>query len=242
MLKNIIINALKTEPPPPVYFNELWGTGLQSGGYSLGTNDMINRSSPVQVGTDTDWSYISSGQTSFAIKTSGLLWAWGDNSYGQLGLGTAVFGEIRSSPVQVGADTDWEKVANQGTSIIALKTDGTLWSWGENASGNLGLGDIINRSSPVQIGTDTDWVDVARQAAIKSNGTLWTWGFNNSQQLGLSLRFNKFEPIDINRSFTTFTTANEFAMAVSHGGTLWVWGNNSSGQLAHPSRNFLFEI
>jgi alpha-tubulin suppressor-like RCC1 family protein len=233
MLKNIIINARKTEPAPPVYFTELWGTGVQNpgiGGHMIGTNDIIDRSSPVQVGSDTDWSYIYTGTTSVAIKTSGSLFTWGNNLSGQIGDGTADFA-YRSSPVQIGTLTNWKKAVISIQNALALKTDGTIWSWGDNQFGALGLGDTINRSSPVQVGTDTDWVDVSTKGAIKSNGTLWTWGLNNSQQLGLSLPFNKFEPIDINRSFTTFTTANDFALAVSHGGTLWSWGLNTNGQL-----------
>jgi alpha-tubulin suppressor-like RCC1 family protein len=233
MLKNIIINARKTEPAPPVYFTELWGTGLQNeglSGHKIGTNNNLDYSSPVQVGSDTDWSYIYSGRTSVAIKTSGSLFTWGDNLFGQIGDGTAG-SAFRSSPVQIGTLTNWKKAVSSNENVLALKTDGTIWAWGSNTYGSLGLGDTINRSSPVQVGTDTDWVDVSTKGAIKSNGTLWTWGFNNLQQLGLSLPFNQFRPIDINRSFTTFTTANEFALAVSHGGTLWSWGLNTNGQL-----------
>lgn len=233
MLKNIIINARKTEPGPPVYFTELWGTGLQNeglGGQKIGTNNNLDYSSPVQVGSDTDWSYIYTGTTSVAIKTSGSLFTWGQNLSGQIGDGTAG-SALRSSPVQIGTLTNWKKAVSSNQNVLALKTDGTIWSWGDNQFGALGLGDTINRSSPVQVGTDTDWVDVSTKGAIKSNGTLWTWGINNSQQLGLSTPFNQFHPIGINRSFTTFTTANDFALAVSHGGTLWSWGLNTNGQL-----------
>src|SRR3989338_9110551 len=78
------------------------------------------------------------------------LWAWGSNSYGQLGLGDTT---SRSSPVQVGTLTTWTSFAGGGSHSLAGKTDGTLWAWGSNNSGRLGLGDIANRSSPVQVGT-----------------------------------------------------------------------------------------
>ena len=170
MLKDIILNARKTIPPPPVYFNELWGTGLQGGqglgGYSIGTNDNLDRSSPAQVGTDTDWSYIASGRTSFAIKTSGSLWAWGDNTAGQLG-NNATDANIRSSPVQLGVLTNWKKVVAEYT-VVALKTDGTLWTWGRNNDGQLGLGDRVFRSSPTQVGNLSTWVS-ASESGITSH-------------------------------------------------------------------------
>ena len=73
---------------------------------------------------------------------------------------------------------------------MAIKTDGTLWAWGYNSIGQLGLNDRVHRSSPTQIGTLTNWNLVNTRmyvgVAIKTNGTLWLWGNNDYGQLGLN--------------------------------------------------------
>ena len=88
------------------------------------------------------------------------LWSWGRNAYyGQLGLGDTA---KRSSPVQVGALTTWSKIAAGQRHSTAIKTDGTLWSWGRNSYGQLGLGGTDYAvSSPVQVGSLTTWVNIA---------------------------------------------------------------------------------
>ena len=123
-----------------------------------------------------------------AIKTDGTMWSWGNNDNGRLGLGDTT---NQSSPVQIGALTTWSSVSCGGYTgfAAAIKTDGTMWSWGNNGSGRLGLGDTTNRSSPVQIGDLTTWSIVSskgfRAHAIKTDGTLWSWGANGSGRLGL---------------------------------------------------------
>ena len=66
-----------------------------------------------------------------------------------------------SSPKQIGGLTSWAQVANGFYASIAVKTDGTLWSWGSNTYGQLGLSDTTSRSSPVQAGALTTWLKVA---------------------------------------------------------------------------------
>ena len=113
------------------------------------------------------------------------MWSWGYNGYGQLGHGNTT---NRSSPVQVGALTTWANVFASGNRSFGIKTDGTLWSWGQNFIGyyefnfgvaGLGVGDSTSRNSPVQVGTATDWSNVViggdawgAMKAIKSDGKL----------------------------------------------------------------------
>jgi alpha-tubulin suppressor-like RCC1 family protein len=122
----------------------------------LGLGDATNRSSPVQVGTDTNWSSVSAGGIHTLAIKSGQLWAWGYNTNGQLGLGDAT---NRSSPVQVGTDTNWSSVSagSGGSFTLARKTDGSLWSWGSRTLGKSGVLIIQNVSSPVQVQTATNW-------------------------------------------------------------------------------------
>jgi len=132
----------------------------------LGQNNLINRSSPVQVGALTNWVQVSSphfGNTCLAITTNGELYAWGTNGSGELGDGTTI---ARSSPVQIGALTNWAQVSAGQSGCIALKTDGTIWTWGYNGQGQLGQNDVIRRSSPVQVGALSNWVQVSNSRGM----------------------------------------------------------------------------
>jgi alpha-tubulin suppressor-like RCC1 family protein len=138
----------------------MWGGNSYA---QLGVNDLVNRSSPVQIfGGGTNWKQASSGMfTSAAIKTDGTLWLWGQGSFGALGTNDQV---SRSSPVQIfGGGTNWKQVSvGLGFHAMAIKTDGTLWVWGHNDSARLGTNDLVNRSSPVQIfGGGTNWRQVS---------------------------------------------------------------------------------
>jgi alpha-tubulin suppressor-like RCC1 family protein len=217
----------------------LWTWGRNSTG-SLGLGNTTNRSSPVQVGALTNWSKIAVngllGSNMSAIKTDGTLWSWGDNSAGSLGLGNRT---NRSSPVQVGALTNWSKIAKGlGGCSAAIKTDGTLWTWGANHSGGLGLGNTTNRSSPVQVGTLTNWTDVAcgdyHMAAIKTDGTLWTWGSGNSGALGLGYAYfviGLWSPMQVGslNNWQQVSAGGSHTLAIKTDGTLWAWGYNDYG-------------
>jgi hypothetical protein len=177
-----------------------WGNGGQG---KLGLGDTSNRTSPTQVGTATTWATASGGNGhTLAVRTDGTLWAWGQNNNGQLGLGDTTG---RTSPTQVGTDTNWASVSTGGITAggnhsLGVRTDGTLWAWGNNGQGRLGLGDTTNRTSPTQVGTDTDWADVAagnHSLGLRTDGTLWAWGSNGSGQLGLGDTTDRWSPTQV---------------------------------------------
>jgi len=133
-----------------------WGRGCRG---RTGHGDVADRSSPVQIGSLTDWSSVSAGYDhSMALKTDGTLWGWGKNdSNSSIGDGTAI---TRSSPVQIGSLTDWASVSTGRRHSVALKPDGTIWTWGDSSLGQLGQGNTSDRNSPVQIGSDTSWTSI----------------------------------------------------------------------------------
>ena len=224
-------------PSPGLY---LWGSSNYG---QLGFNDTVYRSSPVQLGSGTDWSMMAmgGGSTTLASKTNGTLWSWGHNNRGQLGQGNRI---NQSSPTQVGTGTDWSLMLSAGYwSSAAIKSNGTLWTWGYNVTGELGLNDLVSRSSPTQVGSNTNWskVDMAGQGqtsvrtlAIKTDGTLWGWGYNNSGELGIESRYYKQSPVQVGTNTNwSLVAGQDHTIAIKTNGTLWTWGSNQWGPLGH---------
>jgi hypothetical protein len=225
----------------------LWAWGNNNQG-QLGLGNTVNYSSPVQVGLLTNWlkvaaayAYPSQSGFSVAIQKNGTLWAWGQNTAGQLGLGNTT---NYSSPKQIGLLTNWQDVSIFGLidfSTLALKSDGTLWSWGSNSYGQLGLGNLTSYSSPKQVGSLTNWLKISGSyhvLAIKTNGTLWSWGFNNFGQLGNGTNSQTQSPAQVG-ALTTWLNVSAgiyHSLVVKTDGTLWAWGNNTQGQLGLGNR------
>ena len=149
-----------------------WGSNYTDG--QLGDDITYYKSSPVQtVSGGTNWKSVAAGAyNSAAIKTDGTLWLWGYNAFGQLGTNST---ERRSSPVQtVSGGKNWKSVSGSAYHTAAIKTDGTLWTWGWNEYGQLGHNSVTSRSSPVQtVSAGTNWKSVdcsgAGVAAIKDD-------------------------------------------------------------------------
>jgi YD repeat-containing protein len=217
----------------------LWTWGANYTG-QLGTGNTTDRSSPgTTAGAGTTWCQTSAGgyYHTTAIKTDGTLWTWGGNNYGQLGDGTI---NPRSSPVTTaGAGTTWCQVSASGYHTAAVKTDGTLWTWGYNGLGRLGTGTTTDRSSPgTTAGAGTTWCQVSTggQAtmAVKTDGTLWTWGYNRCGRLGTGTTTDQSSPVTTAGAGTTWcqvTTNGYHTAAVKTDGTLWTWGYNGLGRL-----------
>lgn len=213
----------------------LWSCGYNHDG-QLGLGDTNDRNVPVQVGSDTDWDKINLGGVfSIAIKTDGTLWSCGDNIYGQLGLGDAGAGTERLTLTQVSSGGDWEDISTGQSFCIAIKTDGTLWVWGRNYNGSLGLGesDTDHRYEPVQLGSDNNWSKVAcgeyHTLAIKTDGTLWGWGYNSDWQLGLGDTDHRYIPTQVGSDidWLKITSSRSYSIAIKTDGTLWGWGESS---------------
>jgi alpha-tubulin suppressor-like RCC1 family protein len=126
---------------------------------------------------------------------------------------------------------------DQVASPRIIADDSSLWVWGGNGTGQLGLGDLTDRSSPVQVGSLTMWESITHlssaQVAVQSDGTLWAWGLNNVGQLGLSDTVNRSSPVRVGAltDWRSVTSGYSFVLATKIDGTLWAWGDNSFGAL-----------
>ena len=172
--------------------NTLWAWGDNESG-QLGHNNTTNYSSPVQIPGTTWTSNVMGGDyVSLGVKTDGTLWAWGYNGYGQLGQNQPHTTKY-SSPIQI-PGTTWREVWVSQATVMATKTDNTLWSWGYNHLGQLGLNGLITGgsqgiSSPTQV-PGTTWKSAQANTyhgmGVKTDGTLWAWGSSSYGKLGLS--------------------------------------------------------
>ena len=232
----------------------LWTWGSNSSG-QLGNNTTINRSSPgTTAGGGTTWRTVSAGFAQVfsignphtaGIKTDGTLWTWGGNANGRLGDGTTT---SRLSPgTTVGPNCcDWCSVSTGFSHTAAIKTNGTLWTWGYNSNGQLGDGTVTSRTSPVTTAGPNccDWCQISAgisnsTLAVKTNGTLWTWGCNTNGQLGNNTTINRSSPGTTAGpnccNWCAASSGDAHSAAVKTDGTLWTWGSNSTGRLGTNS-------
>jgi alpha-tubulin suppressor-like RCC1 family protein len=130
----------------------LWAWGRNRyGQLGLGSADLHAHPTPVQVGSATNWLAVAGGGGyTLALQDDGSLWAWGSNSWGELGLGSSDVNP-HPTPVRVGSATGWVAVASGGNHSLGVKADGSLWAWGDNLYGDLGLGDTTERDSPALV-------------------------------------------------------------------------------------------
>ena len=223
----------------------LWTWGSDQYG-QLGNNKLTdNQSSPIQIGTDTNWKYHSRGGSSdsnLAMKGDGSLWVWGKNNNGELGMnnhGTST--NILSSPTQIPGT--WTDQTFMGVGTKGAIKDGKLFMWGKYEQGEMGQNTTnTGYSSPTQVGTGTDWsqidgLDNSGGAGIKTDGSLWTWGQNHRGQLGLNTMQSEpggiSSPTQIPGTWSKCQGSYHLTMGLKTDGTLWSWGSNSRGQLGH---------
>lgn len=216
-------------------------SGIRLGSLASGISSATYISSPVQY-YNNSWKSISLGsEHCFGIDMQGNLLGWGYNQNGCLGTNNYHGGssyDYYTSPIRtIASGTDWKKVSCGHYYTAAIKEDGTLWMWGLNDNGQLGLNHRTSKSSPTQIGNATTWSQIScginTVASVKSDGTLWTWGNNTYGQLGDGTVIHKSSPIQIGVEtiWGSVSSGASFVLAVKSNDTLWSWGNNNYGVL-----------
>jgi alpha-tubulin suppressor-like RCC1 family protein len=204
--------AIKTD-------GSLWAFGANDyGQFGLGEAgaDMEFSSVPVHIMDDVKWVSVSmddrSGYDSFAhtmiVKTDGSLWGWGGNAYGQLGDGTF---EDRAEPVfimdgvktvsvgrmfeewveteQVGLVFEKKTMTIESSHTVAVRNDGTVWTWGKNDEGQLGDGTYENRNVPVLVMENAVMAEAGgvHTLVLTAAGVVWAWGANDRFQLSIDI-------------------------------------------------------
>jgi len=253
-----------------------WGNNQYN---ELGQSDLVvaNRSSPVNVGTNGNWTKVSAGNNySLAIIDTGALYTWGRNDWGQLGTanplsytsigagivsrndgkifiwGNNVFGQVgdgttinRSTPTQISGITQislsWTNVSGSLYNHASIRNNSTLWAWGDNTYGQLGQVDTIPRSNPVQIGISSwtqVYVNINNIFAIRSDGKLFAWGNNNAGQLGTNDTISYSSPVQIgNDSWTQIVSSiTGHTLGLKPDGTLYAWGYNQYNELGQGQK------
>ncbi len=248
----------------------LWTWGRNASG-ELGIGSQESSSVPVKVMDGVADVSLGNGVTA-ALKTDGSLWMWGSNYHGQLGTngsGDVDIGGgnnfdhaskhfIHTSPVKVMDDVASVQAGSYYTAVI--KTDGSLWMWGDNQYGHIGNGGLGNKTDrysyvyqtiPVKVMDSVSFVtfndDAHAVAAIKTDGTLWTWGLNAYGELGnggIFNDYNEYEELDYQEIYQTLPlqvldNVTDVRIGVNHmaaiktDGSLWMWGSNRYGQLGN---------
>jgi len=226
----------------------LWAWGLNDVG-QLGDGTYTTKLAPQPISTNAVWQAVSSGRDdTVGVRADGSLWTWGANNAGQLGNGaqSSSNGIVISTntPQHIATNATWRAVAAGGTLgtgySLAVREDGTLWAWGDNSDGQLGIGTYTRANTPQQVGTNANWQSVAaggrHTVALQADGSLWTWGRNQSGQLGNGTdgpfeKENTPQRIGSQATWLAVTAGRDHTVALRTGGSLWAWGNNGFGQL-----------
>lgn len=221
-----------------------WGTAAW-GKLGLGEG-REQQNEPVQVGEATTWRALSLGNAhGCALRTDDTLWCWGMDEDGQLGRDQTP--EERETPedadpdrpwvpnsnvpVQVGSDADWRSVELGQHHTCAVRTDDSLWCWGSNAHGQVGIGvDTVRILAPTEVDNGAGWRSVAaairHSCGVRVDGTLWCWGFGEEGQLGQGENVSHNSPIQIGEGSDWLMGSPAYAHAcgLREGGELWCGG------------------
>jgi alpha-tubulin suppressor-like RCC1 family protein len=219
----------------------LWCWGANDEG-QLGTGDGADSLTPTFVSTLAPVEQLATTHRhTCALYADGSLWCWGANEEGQLAQGDPFPGEgvDRPTPVRVGSEADWIAVDTGQGHTCAIRAPGSLWCWGRNLGGELGLGpDAAGQiRTPMQVGSETDWTEVRAgqnsTCGVRAGGQLWCFGRNAAAELGLGDMSTRFEPTRVGDAddWTAITLDTFHGCGLRDDGDMYCWGRNDEGQL-----------
>jgi alpha-tubulin suppressor-like RCC1 family protein len=201
---------------------------------------------PVQIAGLSGITSLAAGfRHSLALKTDGVgagtAWAWGTNSWGDLGDGTL---DSRAQPAQVAMPPDVTAIAGGYTHSLGVRNNDTVWAWGSNGFGSLGDGTTTMRLAPVQTsaigGVRSISGGIGFSLALKADASLWTWGDSFYGTLGTGDPNHSLVPLKNVVFAGIAVSANgtgTHALGLRADGSIWVWGNNVHGQLGDGTAN-----
>jgi alpha-tubulin suppressor-like RCC1 family protein len=226
---------------PAVAVPGVFGWGFNDYG-EVGNGTFAPQPSPVAVTLPASVVQIAEGiDDSAAVLANGTLATWGADFYGQIGDGQGP--DQRPAPFVVPGLTGITQVAIGGSHMLALDSGGTVWSWGDNSSGQLGNGatSSIEGSDPTPVPVPglTGITQIAagdrHSLALRSDGTVWAWGDNSYGQLGdgTTAAEDRPERVPGLTGITRITAGDDISYAIRAGGTVLAWGDNSTGLLGN---------
>ena len=230
----------------------LWSWGGNDWGV-LGDGTLVPRSTPVRITGLPPLTTVSGSSSSYsaddanaahvmAVDRSGTVWTWGNNFSGQLGNGILTFsnGNIyyATSPISLGTSLPTiTAVSAGGYHSLALDTQGRIWSWGDNASGELGDGSTTQRTTPVVVSSLSGVARISAgwgfSLALTSDRRAWSWGDHSGGQLGTGATADQLVPAPISAlsEVRSISAGAEHSLAVLGDGSLWAWGFNTYGAI-----------
>jgi alpha-tubulin suppressor-like RCC1 family protein len=220
----------------------VWAWGRNAEG-QLGDGGWTDNFTPVRAYNLTGMADIACGDFhSLALGFDGTVWAWGSDSWGQLGSDPAIE-TVRSAPEAVSGLSQMIAIAEGHAHSLALKADGTVWAWGQNDVGQLGIGtaDSSVHYVPAQVSGLTNVIAIAcgynHSLALKVDGTVWAWGDNHSGALGTGNTGQPNVPVKVRylTGVVSLAAGQYFSLALKADGTIWAWGSNDYGQLGDAS-------
>ena len=219
----------------------LWAWGGNYVG-QLGTTVFSGTTLPTPSPTQVPGTYVqiaAGGVHNLALRADGSLWTWGSNYYGQLGNATNTGSSTAANPTPTQVAGTYTQVAAGLGHSLALRTDGSLWAWGWNNSGQLGNLTNVGGPTPTQVaGTYTRLAAGGLHSlGLRADGSLWAWGSNYYGQLGSTTNLGSGRanatPQQVAGTYTQVAAGGAYSLALQANGTLWAWGTNSSGQLGN---------